>query len=123
MGVLLGAQVEKGQDPGGPHVRDGQAGLGHGREAAHEGSSGRETAQAGAQEAGLVLAEVPMAGLELEEAAREEEDPPEDVDQLVEEDVEEGIRGDGGRAQGGLVVDHHVSALVHHSAVQMAAVE
>ena len=124
MGVLLRAQVEEGQDPGGPDVGDGQTRLRDGREAAHEGAGAGQAAESAGQEAeGLVLAQISVAGLELEESAREEEDPPEDVHQLVEEDVEERVRRDGRRAEGRLVVDDHVSALVHHSAVQVAAVQ
>lgn len=66
----------------------------------------------GSQQSRLVLAQIAVAGLELEESAREEKDPPEDVDQFVEQNVEERVGTDRGRADRRLVVNDDIAIFV-----------
>ncbi len=66
----------------------------------------------GSQQSRLVLAQIAVTGLELEESAREEKNPPEDVNQFVEQDVEERVGADRGRADRRLVVNDDIAIFV-----------
>lgn len=76
----------------------------------------------GSQQSRLVLAQIAVTGLELEESAGEEKDPPEDVDQFVEQDVEEGVGADRGRADRRLVVNDDIAIFVFDQSTFQTAV-
>ncbi len=76
----------------------------------------------GSQQSRLVLAQIAVTGLELEESAGEEKDPPEDVDQFVEQDVEEGVGADRGRADRRLVVNDDNDLIVFDQSTFQTAV-
>jgi hypothetical protein len=76
----------------------------------------------GSQQSRLVLAQIAVAGLELEESAREEKDPPEDVDQFVEQNVEERVGADRGRADRRLVVNDDIAIFVLNQSTFQTAI-
>lgn len=98
VGVVLGAQVQEGQDAGGPHVRDGEARL-------RLGGEGRALLA-------RVLTQFREARLELQKPACQEVDTGEGAAQLVQEDVQEGVLWDGGERVGILVVHDDVQFVV-----------
>lgn len=76
----------------------------------------------GSQQSRLVLAQIAVTGLELEESAREEKDPPEDVDQFVEQNVEERVGADRGRADRRLVVNDDIAIFVLNQSTFQTAI-